>query len=699
MNLRRLGWGFQHVLRVLGFSALVWLTAPVGAEQAGSEGAAAAGPPLAEVVVTAQRREEPLQSVPISMTVFNQAALDIQGTHNIDDLARLTPSVTFIRSGNNNNAESSEIAIRGIVSNAGAATTGVYIDDTPIQTRHLGFASFNTYPQLFDIDRVEVLRGPQGTLFGSGSEGGTIRYLTPQPSLTNSSLYARAEIAATDSGDPVYEAGVAAGVPLISESLGMRASVSYRSEGGFVDRVNWHTGQTVDNSANGAHTITARLAFKWAPTQDLAVTPSVLYQKREVDDTAAWWWIRPQFPPGDPTNGQFDAPFRTGNEIASPDYDDFTLSTIRIDWTLGSVALVSNSSYFKRNQSAITDYSQFDRAIFLGNPFPPPGQVGSGSWGDDQENWTQEIRLQSNDNASRLVWTAGLFYQYAKETTRQLVYDPSVQVDLGLPPDFNGGYIYVENPRTGLDRQIAVFGQADWKLTEALKLTVGARFARAQFDGSASYPTTLVVGPAFTTSGGETEHPFTPKAGLTYQWDPNKLLYLTVAKGFRIGGTNPAVGQFCYGGPDSALGSIGLSAVPPTYGSDSVWSYEVGSKNTLADNRLVLNASAYYIKWKNIQQNVPLTACGFQFTANLGEAKSTGFDVQSVYSPNRLVSLGATFSYTDAKFTETLQVTPTVFSIVQDGDHLPAAPWSVSAFVQGNIPFERRNGYVRLDYQ
>ena len=699
MSLRRHRSGIRIASALSGVLAFATLAQPAAAQQAGSEASAGDASAIAEVVVTAQRREERLQTVPISVTVFSQASMDAQGTRSIDDIARLAPAVTFIRSANNNNAESSDIAIRGIASNAGAATTGVYIDDTPIQTRHLGFASFNTYPELFDIERVEVLRGPQGTLFGSGSEGGTIRFLTPQPSLTNSSLYSRAEISATEGGDPVYEAGVAAGVPLISDRLGMRASVSWRDEGGYIDRVNWHTGQTADAAANAARTLTARVAFKWAATDALTFTPSVLYQKREVDDTGAWWWIRPEFPPGDPTNGQFNTPFRSGNEIASPDSDHFTLAALRIDWTFGSTQLVSNTSYFKRNQAATTDYSQFDRAIFLGDPFPPAGQVGSGTWVDDQENWTQEVRLQSLDSASRLVWSVGVFYQHAKEITRQLVYDPSVQADLGLPPDLNGGYIYVEDPRTGLDRQLALFGQVDWKLTEALKLTLGARYARAQFDGTATYPDTLVVGPGFTSSGSETEHPFTPKAGLTYQWAPNNLLYFTAAKGFRIGGTNPAVGQFCYGGPDSALGSIGLTDVPPTYGSDSVWSYEVGSKNVVADNRLVLNASAYYIKWKDIQQNVPLTACGFQFTSNLGEATSTGFDLQSVFAVSRNVSLGATFSYTDAKYTQTVQLAPTAFSIVQDGNHLPASPWSVTAFFQANLPLERRTAYLRADYQ
>ena len=146
--------------------------------------ASSSGNTLEAVVVTAQRRSELLQDVPISLSVYSKALMDEQGTRDIDDISRLTPGLTFIRGVINNNSESSDIAIRGIWSTAGTATTGIYIDDVPIQGRHLSFGTFNAYPQLFDIDRVEVLRGPQGTLFGSGSEGGTIRFITPEPGLS-----------------------------------------------------------------------------------------------------------------------------------------------------------------------------------------------------------------------------------------------------------------------------------------------------------------------------------------------------------------------------------------------------------------------------------------------------------------------------------------------------------------------------------
>jgi len=655
---------------------------------------------LEEVVVTAQRRTERLQDVPISVSVFNQATMDAQGTRDIDDIARLTPGLAFTRGAVNNNSESSDIAIRGIDSTAGAATTGIYIDDTPIQSRHLSFGTFNAYPQLFDIDRVEVLRGPQGTLFGSGSEGGTVRFITPEPGLEKYSAYARSEAAATAHGDPIEELGLAGGGPIIADTLGFRASVSYRHEGGYVDRVDWQEDKVIDPDANADETKTARVAMKWAVNDSVNVTPSVYYQYRHVDDTSSWWSIVPGTV--DPTDGQFDSPLKTGNEIASPSTDQFTLSAVKIDWSLGAIRLVSNTSYYKRDQTAVTDYAQFDRATFLGTPYAAQGTEAPTAWADTQRNWTQELRLESEDSASRINWTAGVFYQSAKENTVENVYDPELLAFIGAPPA--NGYIYQQDPYSSLDKQVALFGQANVGLTDRLKLTLGLRAAKADFTGQAYYDGFVLFGPPVTSVGSETEHPVTPKFGLNYQIDADNLVYTTIAKGFRIGGANPQIASTC------DLAAYGLKSVPQGFGSDNVWSYEVGTKNEFDDRRVLLNASAYLIKWNNIQQNVYL-ACGFQFTANLGQAESRGLDLQGQFKVNDLLSLGGTFGYTDATYTQTVYATQAAaqaaaadpssgfFSIVQNGDHLSGAPWTAAVFSQLNFPLSSTRGYVRADYQ
>ena len=655
---------------------------------------------LEEIIVTAQRRTERLQDVPISVSVMSQATMDAQGTRSIDDVARLTPSVSYVRGAVNNNFESSNISIRGIDSSAGAATTGLYLDDTPIQSRHLSFGTFNAYPALFDVERVEVLRGPQGTLFGAGSEGGTLRFISPEPNLKRSSVYARAEAAGTSGGDPLYELGVAGGAPLIEDKLAFRASVSGRREGGYLDRYDWQTGALTDKRANSNKTVTARLAVKWAITDKLSVTPSVYYQKKEVDDISAYWSITPGTPSSqDPTNGLFNAPFRTGNGIASPNSDKFTLAAIKLDWDLGPVTLVSNTSFFDRKQAATSDYTGFDRSIFLGSPFfALAGGPAPTEWKDDQQNLTQEIRIQSSDATAKLNWTAGFFFQRARENTVENVYDPDLLNFFGVPG--SDGYIYRQDPFNSVDKQTALFAQADYKVTDKFKVIAGVRVSKTEYEGNAQYGGFVLFGPPVASTGKITEHPVTPRFGMEYRVNEDNLLYMTIAKGFRIGGANPKVATTCI----ADLANYGLSDVPDQYSSDSLWSYEVGSKNQFNDRRILLNASAYIIKWKNIQQNVALNNCGFQFTANLGELRSTGFDLQGEFKLTDAFTVGGTFAYTDAKYTSTTFATPTAaasgaLSIVSDGDRLGGSPWTLALFTQVNFPVAAHEAYARIDYQ
>ena len=657
---------------------------------------------LEEVVVTSQRRTERLQDVPISVSAYSQQALDNQGVRDIQDIARLTPGVVFTRG--QFSSESSNIAIRGIDSNAGAATTGIYIDDTPIQSRHLSFGTFNAYPALFDIDRVEVLRGPQGTLFGAGSEGGTVRFLLPEPGLREYSSYIRSEFATTRDGAPSYEIGGAIGGPIVNESLGFRASASIRHDGGYVDRIDWHTGTPVDSDSNWSRTVTARFAIKYIVTDGLAITPSFAYQELHVNDTSAYWAPVPGAP--DPTGGQFDTPFKNGNVVQAPSTDVFSLPALKVDWDLGPVRLLSNTSYYVRHQSAVSDYTHFSLAVFTGNPYPPAGSASPNFWSDNQRNFTQEIRLESKDDTARVNWVTGLFYQRARENTTENVYAPTLAHDFdlenGLPPGtFTAifgptlnGFIYRQDPFLAVDKQVALYAQADVKITNALQLTLGLRLSHATFDGRAQYAGP-VVGPTVSSSGSLSENPTTPKLGLEYNITKDNMLYATAAKGYRIGGANPAIGIPC----DPALQSLGLSAVPATYKSDSVWSYEIGSKNSFADRRVSLNASAYLIKWKDIQQNVYLASCGFQFVDNLGAAQSKGFDLQTDVRASLNLTLGGTFSYTDAQYTQTVVLTGATNSFVQNGDHLPGSPWALDGWAQYTSPVYGSNAYIRADYQ
>src|SRR5579863_4152381 len=298
---------------------------------------------LQEVVVTATRREESLSKVPISVTALTEEDIDQRGIKDFQDIVRFTPGVNIDNSGTN------AISIRGISSSGGAGTTGIYIDDTPIQMRSLGFNPDDTLPKTFDLDRVEVLRGPQGTLFGAGSEGGTVRYILTQPSVTTDSTYARSEVSYTQYGEPSYEAGVAHGGPIIDGTLGFRVSAWYRRDGGWIDRVDPTSGAVVDANANHGETLVLRLAGMWKPLDTVTVTPSVFYQNRQQHDVDTYW---PAY--SNPSDGVF----YNANPDQIPVPDRFYLPALKIEADLGSVKLVSNTSYYVRDE--LTGYEGTD---------------------------------------------------------------------------------------------------------------------------------------------------------------------------------------------------------------------------------------------------------------------------------------------------------------------------------------------------
>jgi iron complex outermembrane recepter protein len=656
---------------------------------------------LQEITVTAERRATRLQDTPVSVDAITPEEIDNAGLRSIDDITRLAPGVTFNRTGmtatGNFNDEGTDLAIRGIESTAGASTTGIYLDDAPIQTRHLSFGTVNPFPELFDLDRVEVLRGPQGTLFGAGSEGGTLRFIQTQPGLQAYSGYIRSEIGTTRYGTPSYELSGATGGPIIPGTLGFRLSASVRYDGGYVDRVNYDpdtlqpTG-TVDSNSNWQRTIALRAAVKFAPTDSLTITPSINFQQLRVNDTGAYWALL-----SNPGAGSFNS----GNRGPDSSYDPFVLASLKVEWNLGPVALASDTSYFSRNQHAFSDYTQILREVFLDTFIPQPGDLGTASFTDKQNDLTEEIRLQSTDDSAPLTWVGGVFFAHLHENTTEYIADPALDAEVGGftdPPSFPGGVIYAQDPFLAIDRQIALYGQADYKITSKLKLTAGLRVASVYTYGNQYYAGPFVGPQAGAGSGSFTEHPVTPKFGVSYQADDHNLLYASASKGYRVGGINANLGALC----SASLSELGLASDPSRYHSDSLWSYEVGAKNTLLDGRLQVDSSAFYIDWKNIQQNVVLLSCGLAFTSNLGSATSKGLDLDLQFKPVQGLLLGLQGSYTRARYTKTVYAgAPGAGSpVVTSGDVLAAVPWKLSASVEYEFPeLPAMRPYVRADDQ
>ena len=709
------GCGMRWNIGKLGFSSLTLAIAGMFAAEPGvADTAPADTGALEQIVVTAQRREERLQDVPMSIATFSQEKMDQEGLRNIDDLSRLTPGITFMRNGmsdsGNYNDEDSDVSIRGIDSTAGASTTGIYVDDTPIQTRHLQFGTVNPFPALFDLERVEVLKGPQGTLFGAGSEGGTIRFITVEPSLTSYQVYARAEYGQIEGGGQNYEAGLAVGGPIIENVLGFRFSVSYREDGGWVNRVNYtapsfttYTANppyygdifsgppsyagTTESNANWHDTQTARLALKWAPTDNLTVMPSVYMQTLHINDTGAYWVA---------LSNPSDNTYENGNAQRDPSTDPWYLGAIKVDWNSPFVHLVSNTSYFSRSQHSTSDYTQWFNTVFFGNQFF--GANGNSSddvsayFRDRQDNFTQELRVSSVDPSAKFTWNGGVFYSHAHENTTEFITDPSYATLAGIPP-LPGNLVYNQPGFSLIDKQIAAFGEVNFKFTDTLNFTAGVRVSRIDFTGVAQETGVLLDGLVVNGTNSGSNKPVTPRFVLNYKPTEDSLYYASAAKGFRPGGVNTVLPSVCTADLPAAI--------PSTFNSDSLWEYEIGSKQTLLEHRLQINASIYYLQWKNIQQFVYLT-CGLGFVPNLGEVTGKGGDIDITWRATDDLTLGLQGAYTDSYFNGTVALSglgESSVNLITQGDHLPASPWNLSASLEYVFNQLERKPYLRLDYQ
>jgi len=692
------------------------LAGAAAAETAPAPAPAAAGGAtnVGEIVVTATRRAESLSKIPESVSAFSERKLEVQGIKNFEGVARYTPGVTYSQ-------DDHDIAIRGISSTAGSSTTGIYIDDTPVQIRNLGLNANNTLPAVFDLSRVEVLRGPQGTLFGAGSEGGAVRYITTQPSLTKFSAMAHSEIAFTDNGSPSYEFGFAAGGPIVEDKLGFRISAWGREDGGWVNRVNYQTLNVTDPNANYVNTWNLRGAITWSPTPNLTITPGIDYQNRYQNNHDEYW-VSISNP------GQSNYNSGTPDKMSDP--DRFYLPTLRIEYDTSKVKIISNTSYYNRLENVngysgtLYNLSYFQQIIGggidpQGNPctnncasqYPLLTPTGPNVPGmpnylaynvitNSQSNWTQEVRLQSPDSPSPLSWTAGIFYEHSDQTSNEQIIDPELpaltqllwnesMLDAWGQELLPGGVDYI-NKTDSTDTQLALFANANYNVTSQLKLTGGLRYAWTKF----SY-TNLNDGPQdlldsggipATVSGSKSEQPFTPMGTVSYQITSDDMVYGSIAKGYRIGGATPPL-------PVAACGS----GFPTQYNSDHVWSYEVGSKDRFFDRALQVSGSAFYIQWTGIQQAFYVPSCGIQFTTNAGEVVSKGFDMQSSLQLTHALHVETTVGYTNARFTGNAYDANGDL-LDAEGDTLDIPPWTVTAAAQYDFHVFGAPAFARIDY-
>jgi iron complex outermembrane recepter protein len=687
-------------LRFLGVNALalsaVWIS------QSRAQTAQVQNPPglsetesLGEIVVTAQKREESLATVPISVAAYSQETMDQDDIKSLSDIATITPGLNYRDFGGLNS-----ITIRGISQNSGGGTTStgsnttaIYIDDAPIQVRAGQVSIASPIPSIFDLQRVEVLRGPQGTLFGAGSEGGAVRFISSQPSLTDYTGYARGELSGTSGGAPNNEAGVAYGGPIVPDELGFRLSGWHREDGGYIDNVSPLNGGYSQSNANSTDTYVGQGAILFKPVEAVHINASLFYQKMDQNSASLF----------DPTRSNLsDEEFIGSKVLIQPASDTFYVPSLEVNGDLGWGQITSITTFVHRDFVENYDYTYVVPGIF-GGPYPTSASEAQNAvLGSHERNFVQELRLQSPNSDSRLDWTVGAYYAFLKQSDYQTIYSPTlpdfIQENFGEPIDvalgenlLPGDLSFLES-QVFRDTQIAGFGNVQYRVMSNLALVVGLRVEHLTDSLESHLDGPLAGGPQIQ-GGSVSATEVAPKFGINYYLDSSNMVYASVGKGYRAGGENVAVLI-----PTSAC-EAQLAAYGPvtTYKPDTLWSYEVGSKNQLFNSRLNVDASAYYINWSQIQSSIYFPACTTSLTANLGKARSTGFDLALSAAPSDKLSLSLAIGYTSAMYTSTTYAAGLL--LARSGQQVSdISPWNISGgFIYKTPISPKMSGYVHVE--
>jgi iron complex outermembrane receptor protein len=664
------------------------------------------GDQLEEVIVTSQKRSEDILHVPTSISVLNSEALTLQHVVNFDDITRAIPGISVNEGGS---PGTSVLSMRGVSSTSGAATVGIYLDEVPITVNNTVYDG-NTEPRLFDIDRVEVLRGPQGTLYGASSMGGTIRFISKAPDLNTFSDDVTAGFSFTKHGSVNYEASNVANIPIVQNVLAMRIGISATYDSGYIDNYDFFTGDLNRRGTNDERPLVGRLTFLFKPSDTLTITPAFFIQRDEIGDTSIFY----------PAVGLY----KQNKQITEWARDNVFIPSVTINERLPFANLTSVSSYFSREYIRMTDGTYFNSNIiaydFLDPAYPEHQAQNDALLANiaspvpyyiHHQQATQELRLSSLDEGpSRVKWVVGLYYSNYWENRNDTGAIPGLQSifksiygfdinqsALGVPGEpnlFANDLVYSEYVDTH-EQQYAAFGQVDVDVIGGLRASLGLRYQFGRtteiFNGGGFWD----VGnpnPYFTQTRN---YAVTPKYSLTYDIDRDNQVYASVGKGFRLGGpTGPdPVGPGNPCASDYPL--FGITNPPGQYKPDTLWSYELGSKSRLLDNTLSVNAAGYYIDWKQIQQTIILPTCGFSFTTNVGDAESYGGELEVLYRALPGLTLGMNGSVNRSVITSTLNAQTA--AVGQHILNVPDRTLDLSVDYTRNLPASLL-GFIRGDY-
>jgi outer membrane receptor protein involved in Fe transport len=800
----------KAVLRVVLATTALGLPAlpALGQSQSGQQTAQPRPADVGDIVVTATRQSETISRVPMSITAQTQSQLDERNIKTAQDLSRIVPA---LRIEDSSNGGAAFISVRGIRSETGSATTGVYIDDTALQARTLGGTAVGGgvfLPPIFDLERVEVLKGPQGTLYGGSSEGGTVRFISPEPSLTRFSLYGRAEVNAVEYGGIGYEGGLAVGVPLVEDKLGVRLSAWNRHSAGYLDFVDHRNSEVVSHDDNWRNQRAFRIVAAWQPSPSLKITPSFLYSydnKNKMDETyrAAAERTTPAFgtyldaapagsPAGTPGRGSplfgryaspgvgggllpagytpppgggivtdipgalgrrvFIHPAHTYPAVTVDPYssfqvtnagDDYTgpvvpnpsgrlskmyLGSLTLDWDVGPAQIKSITSYLRDSSKGVFDASYISSVSVTTIPGYDPSVNSSFlfdstdpvfsyfAFHSKREAKTQELRLVYPTDDNGIGFVAGVYYNDAQTSSisvntanRSIPREASFDIPQTFYAVHSADDIASMNQQTQVqnlgETSTALYGEANYQITDKLRLTAGVRFAREEVTYDLrtwGLLTNAPFGVGTYVQGSTTEKPITPKASISYQATPDQLYYITASKGYRPGGAQGQANPIICA---SDLAALNVTETPSAYGSDSVWNYEAGAKVKLFDRRLALSGSVFHVVWNKPQTPYRLPTCAFQYVTNIGEATSTGFDLEGSLRAFDGLTIDFALGYTDAHFTKDVMTEPSASGVrnllVGKGMPLIAVPaWTGSIGARYDFALtDRWKAYVFGNYQ
>lgn len=600
---------------------------------------------IEEVLVTAQKRTESVQDVPSSVSVFDSRRVRQLHATTILDYAAYIPGLNVSSGGG---PGQTTITLRGIAPVGPGAVVGYYVDDTPLgsSSNYGGGREFGLDLMPYDVERIEVLRGPQGTLYGAGAMGGLLKYVLRRPSTNDFEAWAGAEtFGIASAADLGWGVRAGANLPLISDRVGLWASYFEQRSPGYVD--NAQTGATDENDVTQRG---GRLALLWQIDDGLSLQLGALQQRiHSSEDAGVALTLTGVNPPtGVPSSGGLSG-FHPLSQPFDQDIDHYSAT---VEWDLGWASLLSASSYSHSRTQHTQDASPIFGSLFAGYA---PFDIKL-----DLRKRTQELRLVS-PTGGRVEWLIGAFY--TNEDSEQIRDVFALDTDLQLIPQFAPRFLFVEFPSRY--EETAAFASATLQLTEHFDITGGLRWARnRQAFRQISGGLEELIGPPADFPGRSSEDVVTYSISPRWRIGADTMAYARVATGYRPGGPNPR-----------ALD------VPPTNDADTLTNYEVGLKADLLGHRALVNVAAFYIDWQDIQQSVVVGGIGS--VDNTGDAVSKGFELETAYAATDRLRIGVNAAYTDARLTAPAQG----ISAARLGN---TPRWSASAVLDYEFPLANR---------